>query len=125
MNKGKRIYVAGHRGMVGSALVRLLAARGFQDLVTASHAELDLCDAAAVRSFLRERRPDAVIVADVTGYAGRIDFDSTKPDGPPRKLCDISQLQALGWRPAIPLREVLEMTYVSFCGELARGAART
>ena len=46
--KGKRVWVAGHRGMVGAALVRLLRARGFTNLLLRTHAELDLCDARAI-----------------------------------------------------------------------------
>ena len=46
-----RIYVAGHRGLVGSALVRMLKAQGFQNLLLRTHAELDLTDAGATRGF--------------------------------------------------------------------------
>ena len=46
-----RIYVAGHRGMVGSAIVRALQNRGFGNLILRTHKELDLCEGAAVRSF--------------------------------------------------------------------------
>lgn len=57
-----RIYVAGHRGMVGSAILRRLQAQGVATL-TRTHAELDLTDQAAVRAFLQQERPDAVILA--------------------------------------------------------------
>ena len=57
------IYVAGHRGMVGSAIVRALAARGYANIVTRTRAELDLRDAAAVRAFLLETRPDFIFIA--------------------------------------------------------------
>ena len=50
MNKESKIYIAGHRGLVGSALVRRLQAKGYANLVTRTHAELDLCDQAAVRA---------------------------------------------------------------------------
>jgi GDP-L-fucose synthase len=60
--KGKSVYVAGHRGMVGSALVRRLA-REDVDLVTAPHSELDLCDQAAVFDWFGKRRPQAVFLA--------------------------------------------------------------
>src|SRR3954452_14938165 len=59
---GKRIYVAGHRGMVGAALVRRLAGEP-NELLTASRAELDLLDQAATRAWLLDRRPALVIVA--------------------------------------------------------------
>lgn len=60
---GTRIYVAGHRGMVGSAILRRLASRPGVELVTRSHAELDLTDQTAVRAFMAAERPDAVILA--------------------------------------------------------------
>lgn len=57
-----RVFVAGHRGMVGSAILRRLLAAGMET-VTRTHAELDLTNQAAVREFFREERPDAVILA--------------------------------------------------------------
>lgn len=68
-----RVFIAGHRGLVGSAIVRRLTAEGFTRL-----AELV--------------------------------FDTTKPDGMPRKLLDVSRLHALGWRSRIPLREGVART---------------
>ncbi len=53
----------------------------------------------------------AALVADVVGYAGEIVYDTSKPDGTPRKLLDVSRLFALGWRPRIGLREGIESTY--------------
>jgi GDP-L-fucose synthase len=58
-----KIYVAGHRGLVGSALVRGLAARGYDNLALRTHAELDLTDAAAVRGFFAQERPEYVFLA--------------------------------------------------------------
>ena len=63
MKSSDAIYVAGHRGMVGAALVRLLHARGFTNLLLRTRAELDLCDARAVRAFYEKYRPDYVFVA--------------------------------------------------------------
>lgn len=63
MDHSTRIYVAGHRGMVGSACLRLLQARGFTDLLTRTRQELDLTQAAAVDSFYAQNRPEVVIVA--------------------------------------------------------------
>jgi GDP-L-fucose synthase len=63
MDKGAKIYVAGHRGMVGSALVRRLNKAGYENLLLRSHAELDLLDQAAVRAFLQQHRPNYVYVA--------------------------------------------------------------
>lgn len=63
MNKDIKIYVAGHRGMVGSAIVRQLHAKGFANVVTRTHAELDLCNQEAVASFFKEERPEQVYLA--------------------------------------------------------------
>jgi GDP-L-fucose synthase len=63
MKTSSRIFVAGHNGMVGSALVRRLEAQGFQNLVTRSHAELDLTDQAAVNTFFKNEKIDAVFLA--------------------------------------------------------------
>lgn len=70
------IYVAGHRGMVGSAIVRQLKAQGISPLVR-SRAELDLTDQAAVREFMQEERPEAVIVA--AAKVGGIHANNTYP----------------------------------------------
>jgi GDP-L-fucose synthase len=50
-------------------------------------------------------------IIEVTGYGGRLEFDSSKPDGTPRKLLDVSRLTALGWRPRISLREGVQQVY--------------
>jgi len=56
----------------------------------------------------------AEIVRDVVGFEGDLDFDTSKPDGTPRKLLDTSRLTALGWRPSIGLRQGIEETYAWF-----------
>ena len=56
-------YIAGHRGMVGGAIVRQLEAAGETNVVTRTHAELDLTDQLAVRDFMQAERPDVVILA--------------------------------------------------------------
>ena len=53
----------------------------------------------------------ARLIAEVVGYTGRISFDTTKPDGTPRKLMDSSRLEGMGWKAAIGLREGLKNTY--------------
>jgi GDP-L-fucose synthase len=63
MEQDSRIYVAGHRGLVGSALVRALHRQGYDNLVLCTHAELDLCDQGQVRDFFARVHPDYVIVA--------------------------------------------------------------
>ena len=76
-----KIYVAGHRGMVGSTILRQLEARQAKgeliELVTRTHDELDLTDQAAVRSFLQSERPDAVILA--AAKVGGIHANNTYP----------------------------------------------
>lgn len=63
MNADSRIYVAGHRGLVGGALVRRLEREGFRNIITATHAELDLTDQAATDAFFAEKKPEYVICA--------------------------------------------------------------
>jgi GDP-L-fucose synthase len=63
MDKNGKVYVAGHRGMVGSALVRKLQAEGFTNIITATTAEVNLIDQQATRAFFDEHRPDYVFVA--------------------------------------------------------------
>ncbi len=72
-----RIYIAGHRGMVGGAILRRLQARGADEIVTRTSAELDLTDQAAVRAFLQAERPDAVILA--AARVGGIHANDTYP----------------------------------------------
>ena len=63
MNKDSKIYVAGHRGMVGSAIVRELQRQGYHNIVTRSHAELDLTRQEAVERFFADERPEYVFLA--------------------------------------------------------------
>lgn len=63
MHTSAKIYVAGHRGLVGSALLRQLGAMGYTNMVTRSHAELDLADSLATRQFFEQERPDYVLLA--------------------------------------------------------------
>lgn len=67
MNQASRVYVAGHSGLVGSALVRALVRRGYRDLITRPHQALELRDPQAVAAFLAEARPDVIFLA-----AGRV-----------------------------------------------------
>ena len=61
----------------------------------------------------------AELVAETVGYRGRIAFDPTKPDGMPQKRLDVRRLQALGWRPRIPLRDGIRQTYAWFLEHVA------
>ena len=63
MRKNAKICVAGHRGMVGSAVCRALKAAGFGNIVTRTHAELDLLDAKAVREFYEAEKPEVAVIA--------------------------------------------------------------
>ena len=63
LDKSAKIYVAGHRGLVGSAIWNNLKSRGYNNLVGRTHAELDLTDQTAVRRFFDEEQPDAVVLA--------------------------------------------------------------
>ena len=193
---GKRVWVAGHRGMVGSALVRRLEQENCE-ILTVPRRELDLRRQADVEQWMAARRPQAVFmtaatvggihanaashvvpamirktahgkvhggpveiwgsgqprreflsvddaadamvhlmkcysdedvinigagedvsikelaqqVAEVVGYEGDFRFDTSKPDGVPRKQVDATRLLALGWRPTTPLRDGLAATY--------------
>lgn len=75
--KNKRVYVAGHRGLVGSALMRQLQARGYSNLITRTHSELDLTDQAAVRAFFAEEKPEYVLLA--AAKVGGIHANNTYP----------------------------------------------
>jgi GDP-L-fucose synthase len=63
MNKTDKIYIAGHRGMVGSAIVRRLQKDGFTNIVTRTSKELDLKEQQAVRDFFAQEKPDVVVLA--------------------------------------------------------------
>ena len=77
MKKNSRIYVAGHRGLVGSAIVRNLKANGFTNIITRTHAELDLTNQAYVRKFFEEENPEYVFLA--AAKVGGIDANNTYP----------------------------------------------
>ena len=73
----QKIYVAGHRGMVGSAIVRNLQANGYTNIVTRTHAELDLTNQAAVKAFFEQETPDQVYLA--AAKVGGIHANNTFP----------------------------------------------
>jgi len=77
MDRAAKIYVAGHRGMVGSAIVRALRAAGHSSVVTRTSAELDLRDGAATRAFLATEQPATVVMA--AARVGGIKANSTEP----------------------------------------------
>ena len=63
LEKSSKIYIAGHRGLVGSAIWSNLKARGYNNLIGRTHHELDLTNQQAVEDFFAEERPDAVVLA--------------------------------------------------------------
>lgn len=77
MDKQAKIYVAGHRGLVGSAIVKNLHSKGYQNLLTRTHAELDLTDQAATSRFFTEEKPDYVFLA--AAKVGGIMANNTYP----------------------------------------------
>ena len=77
LDRNKKIYVAGHRGLVGSALVRKLEKEGFTKIITRSHAELDLTRQADVETFFEKEKPDYVILA--AAKVGGIHANDTYP----------------------------------------------
>src|SRR5437667_5907322 len=77
LHQNARIFVAGHRGLVGSAIVRRLRTAGFYNLLTATSDQLDLRDQAAVNYWFRANRPEYVFLA--AGTVGGILANSTRP----------------------------------------------
>lgn len=77
MEKTDKIYVAGHRGLVGSAIVRSLKRQGYETIIGKSHKELDLTEQAAVRAFFEKERPDIVVLA--AAKVGGINANNTSP----------------------------------------------
>lgn len=77
MEKNSKIYVAGHRGLVGSALMRQLQAKGYYNIVTRTHAELDLTNQREVTDFFKSEKPDYVILA--AARVGGIHANNTYP----------------------------------------------
>lgn len=77
MNKTDKIYVAGHRGLVGSAIVRNLKEKGYENIIGRTHKELDLTNQAAVRDFFEKEKPDVVVLA--AAKVGGIHANNTAP----------------------------------------------
>jgi GDP-L-fucose synthase len=88
MNKSDKIFVAGHRGMVGSAIFRWLESDGFNNLLTRDHSQLDLANESAVAKFFAEERPTIVIVA-----AARVGGIKANDDFPVEFLLENLQIQ--------------------------------
>lgn len=77
MKKQDKIYVAGHRGLVGSAIVRNLKSKGYNNIIGKTHAELDLTNQQAVREYFEQEKPDVVVLA--AAKVGGINANNTTP----------------------------------------------
>ncbi len=77
LTKGDKIYVAGHRGLVGSAIVRSLKRSGYDNIIGRTHAELDLTDQRSVREFFEAEKPDVVVLA--AAKVGGINANQSEP----------------------------------------------
>ncbi|WP_309386751.1 GDP-L-fucose synthase family protein [Cerasicoccus frondis] len=77
MNSDSKIYVAGHRGMVGAGVVRALQAKGYQNIITRTRSELDLTNQAAVNEFFATEKPDVIVIA--AAKVGGIHANNTYP----------------------------------------------
>lgn len=139
MNKNSKIYVAGHRGLVGSAIVRELKRQGYCNLIYKTHSELDLWQQNQVESFFETEKPEYVFlvaakvggiiaintypaefIKRVVGFEGEIIWDSSKPDGAPRKLLNVKKINKLGWKAGIKLEKGLIITYQWFKNNQAK-----
>ena len=86
MKKKDKIFVAGHRGLVGSAIVRLLKVRGFHNLILKTHQELDLSNQIKTELFFQREKPEYVILA--AAKVGGINANNTGPSFYLRKYND-------------------------------------
>jgi GDP-L-fucose synthase len=66
----------------------------------------------------------ATLICETVGYKGKVVFDTTKPDGTPRKLLDVSKILALGWKPTVGLREGLALSYAAYTEAKRSGTLR-
>ena len=102
MEKNAKIYVAGHRGMVGSAIVRELERQGYTNIITRTHKELDLCRQEAVEAFFAQEKPEYVFLAaaKVGGIMANqnalADFMYDNPGNERNPFCMAERLQKAG-----------------------------
>ncbi len=100
MKRSDKIYVAGHRGLAGSALLRRLQSAGFSNLVTRTHAELELMDTAAVRRFFTAERPDYVFLA-AARVGGIVANNSYPADFISQNLAIQNNVMTEAWRQGV------------------------
>jgi nucleoside-diphosphate-sugar epimerase len=106
MISGGVAYEAGNRGLVGSAVRHAYEIRGIDGIGPAYGSDFESSHVlpTVIYNFLEA-------VAEVIGFDGEIVWDTSKPDGPPRKLLDVSRLRGLGWELSISLREDITCTH--------------
>lgn len=128
MEKNAKIYVAGHRGMVGSAIVRELERQGYGSPLREFLYVDDLANLCVflMNNYSGDETVNAgtgkeltikeltELVAKVIGYEGEIKWDSSKPNGTPRKLLDVSKATNLGWTYKTELEEGIRLSYEDF-----------
>ncbi len=100
MKRSDKIYVAGHRGLAGAALLRRLQSGGFSNLVTRTHAELELMDAAAVHRFFAAERPDYVFLA-AARVGGIVANNSYPADFITQNLAIQNNVMTEAWRQGV------------------------
>jgi GDP-L-fucose synthase len=105
ISTGRQFLITGGAGFIGSAIVRqlLAAEHRLENLICRTH-NVGFGIDITIKQL-------AEIVADMIGYQGKIDFDTSKPDGAARKLMDSGRLNCLGWQPEITLKKGLRSTY--------------
>ncbi len=110
--------------MVGSAIIRQLEAEGYSNIITRTHKELDLTrqdlgDFVNVGTGKDISIKDlAHLMAEIIGYKGGFSWDTSKPNGTPRKLLDVSRINSLGWSAKTSLWKGIGKTYNWYCENL-------
>ena len=116
------VLVTGGGGFLGSRLVERLRKEGHEPFVARRH-DYDLTIADEVERLFADARPE--LVAELTGYQGEIVWDTSKPNGQPRRQLDVSRAERLfGFRAATGLREGIERTVAWYRADAPSYAAR-
>lgn len=125
MNKDSKSFVAGHRGMVGSALLRRLEAGGYTNVVTRNRLQLELLDQRSASEFIELQRPEVVFFALGVAAAAEallramdwqvpLHFAPDKAAGARDRGPDLGRITSLGWQAATALEEGLAASYAAF-----------
>ena len=121
MEKNAKIYVAGHRGMVGSAIVRELQRQGYTNIITRTHKELDLTRQDAVEEFFAQEKPEYVFLAaaKVGGKLIGVDVDqSANIDTYGEGMCVTSAMKGLAETVKHMLGEVVAGNFANYGGQV-------